>query len=141
MFSEFLSQNILWVGAFVVVANLLILSFIQGTVKGANMVSALELPSLQRGNSSIIVDVSDAKEFANAHIPGAVNFSHDQLTADNKQLKKYQDKATIVVCQSGTKSAKAAKALVAQGFSDVHILRGGMMGWTKENLPVDSNTK
>lgn len=139
MFSEFLSENIIWVGAFVVVANLLVLSFIQGRVKGAKTVSALELPQLQRNDGSVIIDVNEEKDFAAAHIPSSLNVSMASLNADNKALMKNKDKTVILVCQTGTKSTKAAKTLVDLGFNDLHILRGGLLSWTKENLPTSSN--
>ncbi|MBX2849192.1 MAG: rhodanese-like domain-containing protein [Acidiferrobacterales bacterium] len=139
MFSEFFSQNLLWFAALIIIANLLVLSFIQGRVKGASMVSALELPSLQRDGNSVIIDVNDSKDYDLTHIPDAINFPLDSINADNKKLLKHRDKATIVVCQAGSKSTKAAKLLVALGFSNVHILRGGLISWTKENLPVTAS--
>lgn len=139
MFSEFFSQNLLWFAALVVIANLLILSFIQGRVKGANMVSALELPQLQRDGNSVIIDVNESSDFARSHIPDAINYPLNDITAENKKLHKHKSKTTIIVCQAGSKSVKAAKLLIALGFEDVHILRGGLISWTKENLPVTSS--
>jgi len=136
MFAEFLSQNLLWVAAFVVVANLLVISMLQANVKGAHSVSALELPQLQRDGKAVIIDVNDTAQFAQSHIPDAENFLLNDINANNKALLKYKDKTTIVVCQTGGRSTKAAKALLALGFTDVHMLRGGMTSWTKENLPV-----
>ena len=139
MFAEFVSQNILWVAAFVVVANLLVLSFFSGSVKGAHTVSALELPQLQRGGKSIIIDVNDAAQFSQAHIPDATNFPLDTINAENKALMAHKNKRVILVCQTGNRSVKAAKLLVGLGFNDVHTLRGGLTGWTKENLPVSAS--
>lgn len=139
MFSEFVTQNLIWFAALVLIANLIILSFIQGRVKGAALVSALELPQLQRGGKSVIVDVNAAKDFAVAHIPDAVNFSIDTIRDDNKDLMKLKNKTVIVTCQTGSKSTKAAKELINIGFEDIHILRGGLISWTKENLPVTSS--
>ena len=138
MFVEFVNQNIWLFVAFVIVFNLLLLSILQGQVKGANMVSALEMPQLQRDPKSVVVDVNLPADFKASHIPDAVNFQLDDLNADNKALLKYKDCTTIVVCQSGSRSTKAAKKLVGLGFNKVTILRGGLMSWTKENLPVTS---
>ncbi len=129
----------MWFAALIIIANLLILSFLQGRVKGASTVSALELPQLQRGGKSVILDVNESKYFANSHIPDAVNFPLDSINADNVSLLKHKDKTVIVTCQTGGKSAKAAKSLVALGFDNVHILRGGLVSWTKENLPVTAS--
>lgn len=140
MFAEFISQNILWVAAFMVVANLLVWSMLQSNVKGVGSVSALELPQLQRGGSYAIVDVNEESIYKASHIPEAKNFPISSINANNAELNKLKDKTTIIVCQTGSKSAKAARLLQALGFSDLHILRGGLMAWTKENLPVSTTS-
>lgn len=139
MFSEFVSQNLIWFAALVLIANLIILSYIQGRVKGAGSVSALELPQLQRGGKSVIIDVNDSKDFAISHIPNALNFPLDSIGDDNKALLKHKKKTVIIACQTGGKSNKAAKSLINMGFEDVHVLRGGLVSWTKENLPVTAS--
>jgi len=139
MFTEFISQNLLWVGAFVIVANLLLLSVLQSSVKGVGTISALQLPKLQRGGKSVIIDVNDENHFKLAHIPDSVNYPLNSINADNSKLTKLKNKTAILVCQTGTKSNKAAKRLVGLGFSDLHVLRGGLTGWTKENLPISTS--
>jgi rhodanese-related sulfurtransferase len=136
MLSEFISQNIIWVAIFVLILVLLINSLLQSSVKGASFVSALELPQLQRNGDAQILDVSGTKDFSRAHIPSSVNLDIGDIVKDNKKLKKMRDKTCIVVCQTGSQSTKAARALVDLGFEKVHILRGGLMSWTKENLPT-----
>ena len=139
MFTDFLSENILWVGAFIVLANLLAFSFLQDRVKGVGSIGALQLPRLQRGGNYTILDVNGADAFAVSHIPDAVNFPMESLNEENRDLVKLKDKTTIIVCQTGSKSTKAAKLLLGLGFNDLHVLRGGLMGWTKENLPVTTS--
>ena len=138
MFAEFVSQNLLWVAAFVVVANLWLFSLLQANVAGSQWVSPLQLPQLQRGGNSVIVDVNEPAEYARSHIPESVNMPLAQIKADNKALMKMQGKTAIVVCQTGSRSTRAAKQLVALGFKDVHMLRGGLAAWTKENLPLST---
>lgn len=49
------------------------------------------------------------------------------------------DRPVLVHCKMGGRSAKAAKALVAAGFTDVTNLEGGITGWAKEvdpSLPI-----
>jgi len=123
MFVEFINQNIWWFVAFAIVFNLLLLSIMQGHVAGAKTVSALELPQLQRNKNSVVVDVNTADHFAAQHIPSAVNFPLEGINADNKALLKHKDATTIVVCQTGSRSSKAAKKLLALGFSNITILR------------------
>ena len=138
MFSEFLSQNLIWVAAFVIVANLWIWSFLQGSVKGVGSVSALSLPALQRGGKSVIIDVNTPESFAKGHIPDAINVPVADINADNKALMKHRDSTVIIVCQSGNQSSKAARSLLSLGFEKLHILNGGLVSWNKENLPLES---
>lgn len=136
MLSEFVSLNIWWFFALALVLNLLLFSFLQGTVRGASSVSVLEMPALQRTGKSVIYDVNTAKQYAIAHIAGSVNLDLKDITADNKSLLKHKDHTVILVCQSGTTSTKAAKALVGLGFSKVNTLKGGLLAWQKENMPL-----
>ena len=139
MFAEFVSQNVLWVAAFVVVANLLVFSILQSNVRGVKVVPALQLPQLQRDRNHVIIDVNEAAQFNQSHIPDAKNFPLSAINADNKDLIALKEKTTIIVCQSGSRSSKAARQLQALGFTNLHILRGGLLAWTKENLPVTSS--
>lgn len=138
MFAEFLSENLIWVIAFVVVSNLWVWSFVQGRVAGVEAVSALGLPALQRGGKSIILDVSDSASFNKSHIPDAINIPVAELTAENSELMKHKQKTVILVCGTGSTSLKAARKLKSLGFENLHTLSGGLMSWTKENLPVES---
>ena len=140
MIADFLSQNLIWVAAFVVVTNLWIWSFLQGSVKGVGSVSAMGMPALQRGGKSVTIDVSDTANFDSGHIPDATNIPLAELSADNKALMKHEKKTVILVCETGSKSSKAARALVSLGFENLHILSGGMISWNKENLPTESTT-
>ena len=127
--------------ALAVVANLLLWSVMQSKVAGANMVSALELPRLQRKGKFLLLDVNKAEDFSRAHIPEATNMPLESFDLSNKHLIKHKDNAIILSCQNGSRSGKAAKQLVKAGFSNINILRGGLMSWTKENLPVNSEQK
>ncbi|GAA6136766.1 hypothetical protein NBRC116583_05130 [Arenicella sp. 4NH20-0111] len=138
MFIDFINQNIIWFVAWAVLFNLVIFSFLRGGVSGANFVSALELPALQRGGKSIVIDVNKPDQFSVSHIPKSINVPLEDFEDSNKDLLKSKDKTVILTCHTGGRSQSAAKKLVAMGFSNVNILRGGLIAWTKENLPVAS---
>jgi len=136
MFEEFINQNLLWFGALALISVLLILSYLQGAVAGVKTVSVLEMPMLQRKGKSALIDVNKAEHFAAEHIPNSLNIPLEDINADNTALLKHKDKTTIVVCQTGSRSTKAAKLLTGLGFTNVNVLNGGLVSWTKENLPV-----
>ena len=138
MFIEFFNQNILLFIVLIVVFNLLILSILSARVKGAKTISALEMPQLQRNENCVVIDVNLSKDFATSHIPSSINFPLEEISDQNNALLNHKNKTTVLVCQTGTRSAKAAKKLVNLGFSDVTILTGGLFNWSKENLPTTS---
>jgi phage shock protein E len=77
----------------------------------------------------LLVDVRRPDEFAQGHLPGAVNI---EVTAPDfgqriAQLDKTQP--TYVYCRSGARSANAAGQLTAAGSAQVANLLGGVSGW------------
>jgi rhodanese-related sulfurtransferase len=47
-----------------------------------------------------------------------------------------KDKKIIVVCRTGARARAAGIKLKRQGFSDVHVMRGGIMGWQRADYPL-----
>lgn len=84
----------------------------------------------------IVLDLRKPEEFAAGHIQGARNFSSDQLLKANETLKKYREKAVVLVCESGSLGAAGARELARQGFTAAFNLRGGLAGWRSENMPL-----
>lgn len=141
MFIEFVNENIWLFLALAVIVNLLVWTTLKNSISGIPSVSALEMPTLQRQGKSVVIDVNKPEHYALSHIPKSVNFPLEDLNADNKALLKHVNSTVIVCCQTSSRSAKAAKELLSLGFKNVHVLRGGLLSWSKENLPLTSNTK
>jgi rhodanese-related sulfurtransferase len=70
-----------------------------------------------------IVDVRSKEEYQDGHIKGSVNIPLQVLK--NKLINIRKDKAVIVCCASGVRSASAKQILTSSGFPNVH--NGG--GW------------
>ena len=45
----------------------------------------------------------------------------------------------MLVCASGKRAAKAAKALEAKGYAKAVVLAGGLKAWRAANLPVETS--
>jgi rhodanese-related sulfurtransferase len=45
------------------------------------------------------------------------------------ELEEYKDQPVVVHCRSGARSAMAQGLLMANGFSNVRNLKGGMLAW------------
>lgn len=83
-----------------------------------------------------IVDVREPHEFEAelGHIRGAELVPLATLEAAQRGWKR--DEVLALVCRSGSRSRKAAALLVAQGFSRVINVRGGMLEHNALGLPV-----
>ncbi|MEI8020109.1 MAG: FAD-dependent oxidoreductase [Schlesneria sp.] len=70
-------------------------------------------------NKPFLLDVRTTQEFANGHIPGAVNIPVDDLRSRLKELP--QDRTIAVYCQVGQRGYIATRILVQKGFSAANI--------------------
>jgi SulP family sulfate permease len=88
--------------------------------------------ALKGDRSPLVVDVREPREFRQGHVPGAQLVPLPQLLATSVELPR--DRPLVLACRSGRRSARAAATLRAQGYSDLRILDGGMLGWEGANL-------
>jgi SulP family sulfate permease len=80
----------------------------------------------------LVVDVREAREFKQGHIPEAQLVPLPTILLDTVKLPN--DRRIIVVCRSGRRSTRAAYALQKIGCMNVAVLEGGMAGWEAADL-------
>lgn len=73
-----------------------------------------------------LVDVRTPEEFAQGHLPGAVNLPVDQLRQRLEELPR--DREIVTYCQVGQRGYLAQRLLAQRGFS-VQNLSGGYKTW------------
>jgi len=76
----------------------------------------------------ILLDVRTKEEHMSASIPGSTLLPLDQLASGAEKALGGKEKAIVVYCQSGARSAQAARVLGKLGYRDVRDM-GGIMGW------------
>ncbi len=84
-----------------------------------------------RQNELLIIDVRSWFEYWIGHIPGAQRFSQHRVVKDIPK-----DRAIVVTCLSGHRSAITAQWLIAQGYRRVYNLQGGLLAWQSAGYPV-----
>ncbi len=102
-------------------------------------IEAGELAGLLAGPGGVaVLDVRSADEFAGTlgHIGGALNLNVTELPQRLEELGALAAKPVVLVCHTDKRSARAAGLLRDAGFSDVRVLRGGMVRWSEAGLPV-----
>jgi glyoxylase-like metal-dependent hydrolase (beta-lactamase superfamily II)/rhodanese-related sulfurtransferase len=89
----------------------------------------------------IILDVREPEEYSGelGHIEGSILIPLKDLTSREEELKEYKDKHVIAVCRAGVRSTTAAAILTGLGFEQVSNLKGGMLDWNTQKLPVEKN--
>lgn len=78
---------------------------------------------------ALLLDVREADEYAEGHIPGAKNVRLQALRDVLEEIDP--DTPLYVYCQSGVRSFKAATVLRGVGFTNVTDL-GGINRYTRE---------
>lgn len=78
----------------------------------------------------LLIDVREPDEYEIANIPGAQLIPLGSLQNHLDKLPK--DREILIHCKSGRRSARAVDLLLANGFSDVKNVEGGIDAWLEE---------
>ncbi len=103
-------------------------------------ISIVDRDTLQRWREAeknlVIVDVLSPQSYHRAHIKGAINIPLGQLASLSHKLPK--DAKIVTYCANFKchASTKAAKWLMARGYTDVHDYAGGIADWLEADLPA-----
>lgn len=81
-----------------------------------------------------LVDVRTAEEFAEGHIPGAVNMDVNGVAFEAQIATLDTDRPVALYCRSGRRSKVAAEKVAKAGFEVVE-LDGGVLSWTGDKEP------
>lgn len=93
---------------------------------------------IKENPGSMILDVRTAGEFAGGYIPKAVNVDINTGAFQTYVDKLDKKKTYFVYCLGGGRSRSAAEYMRKSGFTSVFDLRGGIMAWTGQNLPIET---
>ena len=117
--------------------GLLLWPLIQGA-GGATKVNAAEAVRLINREKAVLIDVSEAAEFANGHAAGAKSIPLASLETTG-ELPKNKALPLVVVCTTGTRSSRAVAVLKKLGFENARSLAGGLAAWREANLPLEKS--
>ena len=135
--SSFFTDPIVWilVLAALVSGGLLLWPALTGARSGG--VAPTEVVRLMNREKASVIDVSEPGEYAAGHIVGSRNIPLGRLEVA-PELPKNKSRPVVLVCASGKRAAKAAKALQAKGYSQAVVLAGGLAAWKAASLPVET---
>jgi molybdopterin/thiamine biosynthesis adenylyltransferase len=86
----------------------------------------------------VLIDVRELEEFAAGHIPGAKHVPKSYLETRIEAAAPDRDVQIVLYCQSGNRSAWAARTLLDDlGYTDVASMTGGITLWKDRGYEVE----
>ena len=88
---------------------------------------------MEQESGYIILDVRTPEEFAEKHIPNAINVPNETIGTDEISELPDKDQLIMVYCRSGRRSKEAAEKLVKLGYTNI-VEFGGIIDWKGETV-------
>ena len=86
---------------------------------------------MEQENGYIILDVRRPDEYADGHIPNAINVPNETIGTDEIPELPNKDQLIMVYCRSGRRSKEASEKLVKLGYTNI-VEFGGILDWKGE---------
>jgi hydroxyacylglutathione hydrolase len=109
-----------------------------GAVESAERLSLDQLATaIAAGGSEapLVLDVRQAGEYADAHVPGSLHLTGGSLPDRLDELPR--DRPIAVICASGYRSSVAASLLRRAGFEHVSWVANGVPAWRAQGYPIE----
>jgi len=88
--------------------------------------------------SAAIVDVREASEWEQGHVPGASHVSKSYIEQQIEGIAPDRDQPVVLYCAGGVRSLFAAQTLTDMGYTDVVSVKGGFQAWKGAGFEFDT---
>jgi rhodanese-related sulfurtransferase len=107
-----------------------------GRTRGGGVPANVAVQMMNR-EKAVVVDVSEADEFAAGHVVGARNIPVNQLEQKLPEMVKNKALPVILVCPNGARANRALATAKTLGYEKAVVLAGGLAAWKEANLPIE----
>src|SRR3954471_22338492 len=83
-----------------------------------------------------LIDVREPHEWDEAHLERAVHVPQGELLDRIDEVAPDHAERIVLYCRTDNRSSRAADALQDLGYENVAVMRGGIVGWQENGLPV-----
>lgn len=90
-----------------------------------------------RGSAPAILDVRTEREYAEGHVPGALNIPFNRVGAQLADIGSPREAPLVVYCGHGPRAWIAARALRRAGFTRIDYLKGHWAAWRRAGFPQE----
>ena len=91
------------------------------------------IAKMEENTDYILLDVRTPEEFAELHIPGAINVPNETISTEEISQLPNKEQLILVYCRSGNRSKEASEKLADLGYSNVYEF-GGIIDWPGETV-------
>ena len=100
-------------------------------------VTPQEVDALPAG-AATIVDVREASEWEQGHLPGAHHVSKSYIEQQIEAVAPDRDAPVILYCAGGVRSLFAGQTLSEMGYTNVASMSSGFQGWKSAGLEFET---
>ena len=97
-------------------------------------ISPAETDALRQRGGVALIDVREASEWDQGHVPGATHVSKSYLEQEIEAAAPDRDAPVVLYCAGGVRSLFAAQTLAGMGYTDVASMKGGFQAWKSQGL-------
>ena len=107
----------------------------EATYRQISMDAAITM--MEEESNYIILDVRTPEEFADQHIPDAINIPNETIGTEEIPELPDKEQLILVYCRSGNRSKQASDKLVKLGYANI-VEFGGINDWPGETVSGDA---
>ncbi len=85
----------------------------------------------------LLLDIREADDYTEFHIPKSMNLPFGRLKQRLAELEPYRASTIMLIDHTGQRAPLALELLQKAGFSQVLIVKGGMIEWKAAGLPIE----
>ncbi|MCR3755901.1 MAG: putative sulfurtransferase YibN [Sodalis sp. Psp] len=134
--TQFVGNHSILSVVWIILLGAVIFTICQNRFSKVGEVTRNEAITLINKEHAVIVDLRNRNDYREGHIINSLNLTMTDIQSGNVgELGKMKNRPIIVVCAHGI-ARVPAQNLIKAGFEKVYMLKEGISGWDKENLPL-----
>ena len=116
--------------------GMLLWPVVKGGALGGGLTPAAAVQLINR-EKAVVIDVSEAEEYALGHIGGAKNIPVNDIEAKLEAAVKNKALPVIFVCEKGPRASRVEGMAKKLGYDKAQALTGGLKAWREANVPIE----
>ncbi len=133
---KFLIDNWMLITVALTSGGMLLWPLVAQGMKGGSLTANGAVLLINR-EKAVVVDVSEAEEFATGHLGLAKNIPVAVFEEKLPQLVKNKTLPLILVCPTGARANRVLATAKKLGYEQAQVLAGGLAAWKEANLPIE----